>query len=179
MSIYRNKRERSTSKLCYIREKSRERTVATSLTTLSTARRSLRTRHLYTTNMLIFWAPSFVLSAGVPQFSIYESAIVATAFPLRELAAATVVASFLFPGSNQCASHFSLDDDDIQLSIQEFEMLYFIYRPLFLKYSDNLWNLNSYRISNFRTWKTDKLKMQLYNFQNWLMLICVLCNLDV
>ena len=80
-----------------------------------------------------------MLSAGVPQFSIYESAIVATAFPLRELAAAaTVVASFLFPGSNECASHFSLDDDDIQLSIQEFEMLYFIYRPLFLKYSDNL-----------------------------------------
>ena len=89
MSIYRNKRERSTSKLCYIREKSRERTVATSLTTLSTARRSLRTRHLYTTNMLIFWAPSFVLSAGVPQFSIYESAVAAVvtsaAFPLREL----------------------------------------------------------------------------------------------
>ena len=120
MSIYRNKRERSTSKLCYIREKSREKNRCDiTNNTLNRPAFTQNSAFVYDKHANILSPLFCVVSRGSPIFYLWigrRCCCNFCCFPPEGTAAVTVVASFLFLGSNECASHFSLDND-IQLSM--------------------------------------------------------------
>lgn len=113
--------------------------------------------------MLIFWAPSFVLSAGVPQFSIYEYSQLSRAPMLKgntRAASCLTVASFL---SNECASHSSLGDEQSSKQLSQISSM--IYGPRFSAQENDFvsWDF-SILMAFFQSFSSQITKVKLLRF---------------